>query len=100
MLLKHIVIGLGIFAMLGVASGCKEERDNICEFTWAQHGYGPADRVPVSSGNGYYLADLDGDGFIIEPEFNYYCTVTQGKSEAELLQLKALAEEAQSIGGQ
>ena len=29
MLLKHIVIGLGIITVLGVTSGCKEERDNI-----------------------------------------------------------------------
>lgn len=86
--------------MLGVTSGCKNERDAICAYTWAQHGYGPADYVPVASGNGYYLADLDGGGFIIEPEFNYYCNVTAGKSEAELQQLKALAEAAQSIGGQ
>ena len=41
---------------------------------------------------------MDGDGWIIKPEFDHYCNVTTGLSNEQLIELQILAAEAKSIG--
>ncbi|MCF6221265.1 MAG: hypothetical protein L3J65_09150 [Robiginitomaculum sp.] len=97
MKLKYFVIGVGLISVAMSISGCKDERDAICALTWEQAA-GPGNTRVYAGQGDYYLADMDGDGWIIEPEFNNYCQMTEGLSNEQLLLLKPLAEEAQSIG--
>ena len=88
---QFTVICLLVGVSAAMVSGCKHERDEICSLTWEEHGLGPADRVYAGEGD-YYLADLDGDGWIIKPEFDAFCTVTKDKSEQELLDMRAMRD--------
>ncbi len=97
MKIKHVVIGIGVLSVAFVASGCKDERDEICALSWAEHGLEPGGRIYAGQ-NGYDVADMDGDGWIIKPEFDNYCTVTTGLSNEQLIELNVLAYEAKSIG--
>ena len=88
---QFIVMCLLVGASTTMVTGCKNERDDICSMTWEEYGLGPADRVYAGQKN-YYLADLDGDGWIIKPEFDFFCNVTKNKTEQQLLGMKALRE--------
>ncbi|MCF6275111.1 MAG: hypothetical protein L3J05_05045 [Robiginitomaculum sp.] len=96
MQIKHFVISVGVIAVAITVSGCKDERDEICALTWEEHGLAPDGRI-FAGQNGYGVADLDRDGWIIKPEFDNFCNVTVGMSAEQLLDLKELYDVAQSI---
>ncbi len=93
----RILLALSVAIVAVTTTSCKDERDEICALTWEEHGLGPADSVYAGQ-NGYDVADLDGNGFIIKPEFDYYCNITAGKTDAQLIDMFEMLEIAQSIG--